>query len=231
MRAENGWTEASGESIDDAIDAVLDIIDLDEEDAEIEVLSESPSEARVRARPLPPAFEEEEAAASDEEKIDVARAFCEGILENFELRGKVDAWVDEEGTVRVELSGRDLAVLIGRRGRTLLGLGELVRTAVQRQTGERARLFVDIEGYRARRRAALADYAVRLARKVVETGTEYALEPMPAGDRKAVHDAVNAIGGAVTFSEGEEPRRYVVISPDATRAGSPAPRARRERRR
>ena len=217
---DSGWVEASGDTVDDAIDAVLDVLDLDEEDTEIEVVAEPPGgPVRVRARPAAEIEEEEilveeEAAASDEEKIEVARAFCEGVLDSFELDGEVDAWIDEDGVLRVDLSGDDLGVLIGRRGKTLQALAELVRTVVLRQTGARTRLFVDVEGYRARRREALASYAVRLAERVARSGVEYALEPMPAGDRKVVHDAVNAIPGAVTFSEGEEPRRYVVISPE-----------------
>ena len=228
---DSGWVEASGDTVDDAIDAVLDILDLDEEDTEIEVVAEPPGgPVRVRARPAPGVEDEEilveEEEASDEEKVEVARAFCEGVLDSFELDGEVDAWVDDDGVLRVELSGDDLGVLIGRRGKTLQALAELVRTVVLRQTGARTRLFVDVEGYRARRREALASYAVRLAERVARSGVEYALEPMPAGDRKVVHDAVNAIPGAVTFSEGEEPRRYVVISPgpDASAASERATR-------
>ena len=222
----DAWVEASGETVDDAIDAVLDILDLDEEDAELEVLS-SASPARVRARPLPDEDEEADEVApededeelpeeevSDEERIEVARAFCEGLLDSFELTGEVDCWVDDDEILRVEFSGSDLGVLIGRRGKTLQSLAELVRTVVQRQTGARTRLFVDIEGYRARRREALSSYALRLAERVVSSGVEFALEPMPAGDRKVVHDTVNGIDGATTFSEGEDPRRYVVISPE-----------------
>ena len=219
------WMEATGDSLDDAIDAVLDLLDLDEEEAEIEALTpDGAVPVRVRARPLLEAevaeqddFEDEE-EATDEEKIEAARSFCEGILDNFELEGDVEVWVDEEGVLRAELSGDNLGVLIGRRGRTLQGLAELVRTVVQRQTGARTRLFVDVEGYRARRRDALTSYAVRLAERVASSGVEYALEPMPAGDRKVVHDAVTPVDGVVTFSEGEEPRRYVVISPEAAPA-------------
>lgn len=241
MKSESGWVEASGETVDEAIDAVLDLLDLDEDDAEIEVFRpaatgrsgrDGQGRVRVRARPRPETtseaelgeeFAEEdepEAEATDEERMEVARGFCEGLLKAFELEGEVDLWVDEEGVLRVEFLGQDLGVLIGRRGNTLQSLAEVVRTVVQRQTFGRTRLFVDVEGYRARRREALAAYALRLGRRVVEDGVEVALEPMPAGDRKVVHDAINVLAGAVTFSEGEEPRRYVVVAPDGVRASA-----------
>lgn len=230
---ERGWVEATGATVDDAIDEVLDLLDLDEDDAEIEVVTPPRGEgagarpARVRARPRPgidvavaaDAAEEDDEefdeAPSDEELVEAATSFVEGLLAALELSGRVEAEVDDDGVLRVEVKGQDLAVLIGRRGRTLQGLAELVRTVVQRQTGGRGRIFVDVEGYRAKRRAALSEYAERLARRVVQSGVEIALEPMMAGDRKVVHDSVNPIAGAVTFSEGEEPRRYVVISPES----------------
>ena len=231
------WVEASGDTVDEAIDAVLDLLDLDEEDAEIEIVTAAgrgrgaPIKAMVRARPRDDLVDEvveddveaeavEEDEVSDDELIEAAQSFCEGMLRSFDLEGDVESWIDEDEVLRVELSGADLAVLIGRRGKTLQSLAELVRTVVQRQTGARTRLFVVVEGYRARRRAALTAYATRLARRVFESGIEVALEPMPAGDRKVVHDTVTSVDGVKTFSEGEEPRRYVVIAPEAAPARS-----------
>jgi spoIIIJ-associated protein len=249
---DEGWVEATGDTVDDAIDAVLDLLDLDEDDTEIEVLPRNRAgRARVRARPRDEEGEDDDDLAlgdvvaaededdddyeddevDDEEKIDIARQFCVGLLESFGLDGNVDAWVDDEAVLRVEIEGRDLGVLIGRRGRTLQSLADLVRTVVQRQTVGRTRLFVDVEGYRAKRRSALHDYAVRLAKRVVESGVEVALEPMPAGDRKVVHDAVGSIPGASTFSEGEEPQRYVVISAGPGTAGAAPARSGGGRRR
>ena len=102
-------------------------------------------------------------------------------------------------------------VLIGRRGQTLDALQELARTAVQRRLRSRVRLLVDVEGYRARRRSSLADYARAIAERAKERGTEIELEPMTAYERKIVHDAVSEIDGASSFSEGEEPNRKVVV--------------------
>ena len=91
---------------------------------------------------------------------------------------------------------------------------ELVRTVVQRQTGGHGvRVHVDVAGYRAKRREALSEFARQLAERVRDEDAEQALEPMSASDRKVVHDVVAEVEGVSTTSEGEDPRRRVVIRP------------------
>ena len=82
----------------------------------------------------------------------------------------------------------------------------------RRQPGmNRARIRVDVGGYRSKRREALSAYVKELAQKVVESGVEKGLEPMNAADRKVVHDAANEVDGVGTISVGDEPRRRVVL--------------------
>ena len=92
----------------------------------------------------------------------------------------------------------------------------MCRTVLQREVagGARARIRVDIGGYRQRRREALAQFARAQAEGVIDDQTQRALEPMGAADRKVIHDTVNDIDGVRTISEGEDPRRRVVIVPD-----------------
>ena len=86
---------------------------------------------------------------------------------------------------------------------------------MQRRTeGHGARINVDVAGYRAKRREALEQFVQELAEKVRDTGRDQALEPMSASDRKIVHDAVAPLDGVGTVSEGEEPRRRVVLKRD-----------------
>jgi spoIIIJ-associated protein len=116
--------------------------------------------------------------------------------------------------VVVEVTGDNLGLLVGPKGATLHAIEELVRTVVQRQTdGHGVRIHVDVAGYRAKRREALADFTRSLAEKVIETGRVQALEPMSASDRKVVHDTAAEIDGVATESEGEDPRRRVVLRP------------------
>jgi spoIIIJ-associated protein len=104
-----------------------------------------------------------------------------------------------------------MGVLIGKRGHTLESIQELVRSSIQRQLGERCAVQVDVEDYRKRRRSRVAGMAGEVGRRVRKTGRPEALEPMPAFERKIVHDAIAELGGLETASEGEGPNRHVVI--------------------
>lgn len=148
------------------------------------------------------------------EQADTGRVFLEGLLSSFGVRGDVDIRTVDEDTVELSVSGDDLGLLIGPGGSTLTAVQEVTRTVVQRQTGGRnGRLLVDVAGYRQKRKAALERFTRSVAEEVKASGVAKSLEPMHAADRKIVHDTVNAIPGVATSSEGEEPRRRVVINP------------------
>ena len=148
--------------------------------------------------------------ATPEEVAETAQEFISGLLAAMGLEGEVGTSVDGT-TAHVDVAGEHLGALIGRRGQTLDALQEVARAAVQRRLRSRVRLAVDVEGYRARRRDSLAEYARDMAERAKERGTEIELEPMTSYERKVVHDAVGEIEGASSFSEGEEPNRKVVI--------------------
>jgi len=146
-----------------------------------------------------------------EEQAQAAEDFTRGLVDAFGTDATVTSRVDEDA-VEVEIEGEQLGLFVGPRGATLSAIEELVRTVVQRQTGGHgARVRVDVGGYRAKRRDALSEFTRQLAQQVVENGREQALEPMTPFDRKVVHDVVAEIDGVTTVSEGEEPRRRVVI--------------------
>jgi spoIIIJ-associated protein len=114
----------------------------------------------------------------------------------------------------VRVDGEDLGLLIGPGGRTLMAVQDLARVAAQRRLGDHdTRLRIDVAGYRERRRTALEKFAVAVAHEVRETGRTKALEPMASADRKVVHDSIHEIEGVASHSDGEEPRRRVVITP------------------
>lgn len=156
----------------------------------------------------------EETEVPIEEQAATAESFTRGLVEAFGADAAVETRVDDD-TVVVEVTGANLGLLVGPRGATLGAMEELVRTVVLRQTGGHgARINVDVGGYRAKRREALTEFSRDLAAKVLETGREQALEPMSAADRKVVHDALVDFEGVTTGSEGEDPRRRVVIRPE-----------------
>lgn len=150
-----------------------------------------------------------------QEQAEVAREFLVGLLASFEADGKVDVREIDEDTIELVVEGgTELRLLIGPGGNTLTAIQEITRRVVQRQTGARnGRLVVDVSGYRRKRKAALARFVEGIAADVKESGVAKALEPMHAADRKVVHDTVNGLDGVSTTSEGEDPRRRVVISP------------------
>jgi spoIIIJ-associated protein len=140
-----------------------------------------------------------------------AEEFTQGLVDAFGAKADVTSTITDD-VVLIEVNGDNIGLLVGPRGATLSAIEELIRTVVQRQTGGHgARLRVDVAGYRAKRREALSEFTRDLAQRVLESGNEQALEPMPAPDRKVVHDVVAEIDGVSTISEGEEPRRRVVI--------------------
>jgi spoIIIJ-associated protein len=160
-------------------------------------------------------------ALSLEEQGDLARKFIEGLVAEMGLRATVTSRPLDDEAVQVAVDGEELGLLVGQGGATLAAIQELTRTVVQRKTGGRTeRILVDVAGYRARRAEALGKFTKKVVDEVISSGQEKALEAMSAADRKVVHDAVNELGGASTRSEGEEPHRYVVISPKLETASS-----------
>lgn len=147
---------------------------------------------------------------------EVGEEFLSGLIAAFGVQGTVTTTALDDGdTLELAVEGDDVGMLIGPRGATLSAIQELTRTVAQRKAGEgQPRILVDVAGYRKDRREALERFTRDVAAQVVATGVVRVLEPMPPADRKVVHDTVNTIDGVSTASEGEEPRRRVVIQPD-----------------
>jgi spoIIIJ-associated protein len=150
-----------------------------------------------------------------EQQGEVATKFLVGLLEKFGLDANVSALRPDDDTVEIRIEGQDLGILIGPKGATLLALQTLTRTAVFNQTnGSNGHIYVDVAGYRAKRAEALARFAAQVAEQVRLSGKRVVLEAMPSPDRKVLHDAIAAIDGVHTVSDGEEPNRRVVVIPD-----------------
>jgi spoIIIJ-associated protein len=155
-----------------------------------------------------------------QEQADIVRSFVEGLVDAFGADATTTVELAEEDTIDVRVDGDDVGLLIGPKGQTLSSMLELTRTVVQRHGvgAKHGRVQLDVGGYRERRRQALERFTQQVAEQVLESGTRKSLEPMNAADRKVVHDTANAIVGVRTVSEGEEPRRRVVIEPAAEEA-------------
>lgn len=174
---------------------------------------------RERSRP-----KKKERAVSDQtreelvpidEQTEMVESFLGGVLTGFGLEGTVATEV-VDGDVQADITGSNLGLLIGPKGGTIRALQEVTRAAAQRHADGREthRINVDVAGYRERRREALGAFARRQGEIVRTEGRRVALEPMGSADRKAVHDAVLDIEGVRSISEGDDPRRRVVLIPD-----------------
>ncbi len=138
------------------------------------------------------------------------------LLEQVRRALGVDASVtvrDEGETSVGTFSGRDVGLLIGKRGQTIDAIEYLANAVLSRGEQERAHVTVDAAGYRARRRATLEDLADRAAGQVLSTGRAVSLEPMSSSERKIVHLYLDPRPDVNTSSEGDEPARYVVVRP------------------
>ena len=171
------------------------------------------NEKREQKREHEPRKSREEDSVVREEQAEIIGAFLRGLLEAFGLEGTVETRVEDD-IIYADVTGGQTEALIGKHGAVLESILELCKTVIQRRTRESARIRLDIGGYRERRREALGIYARRLAEQVLDEQTEIMLEPMNAADRKVIHDAVAEVEGVRTYSEGEEPRRSVVLSPE-----------------
>ena len=153
----------------------------------------------------------EDDLSSLEEEGDIAADYIEGLLDIADLDGDID--MDVEGDrAAVSVVGATLDELVGDDGEVLEALQELTRLAVHRKTGTRARLMLDVGGFRVRRRAELADLGRSVAEEVASSGEPKKLRAMSPFERKIIHDAV-AVAGLRSESEGEEPNRRVVVFP------------------
>jgi spoIIIJ-associated protein len=142
-----------------------------------------------------------------------ASDFLNGLVTAFGVSGTVSIERNED-EIDARVDGDELGLLVGPRGTTLLSIQDLTRVASQRRLGDQeTRLRVDIAGYRERRREALTRFALKVAEDVTATGEPRVLEPMPSADRKVVHDTLVEVTEVQTRSEGEEPRRRIVVEP------------------
>ena len=189
-----------------------DLTDEDLDDDEAEDDDSDASEADGNESATEGNREESSVSFADlEQEGEIAADYVEGLLDIADLDGDID--MDVEGSrALVSVVGATLDELVGRRGEVLEALQELTRLAVHRQTGERARLMLDVGGYRARRREELTEVGRDAAEEVKETGTPKHLSAMTPFERKIVHGAV-ADAGLRSESEGEEPNRRVVVYP------------------
>lgn len=158
---------------------------------------------------------DDRAAGSNQDVLvkegDIAGDYLERLLDLVDYDGDIDLDVEAGRAVVSIDGGDDLEKLVGPRGNVLESLQELTRLAVQQETGTRSRLMLDVAGWRADRRQELRDLGRATAERVLAGDERVRLQPMTPFERKVVHDAVASFDGVHSESEGEDPRRRVVV--------------------
>jgi spoIIIJ-associated protein len=141
------------------------------------------------------------------------RTLVEGVLDELDLEGEVEVREDDERIEAVVSGEDDYGLLIGKRGQTIDALQLLCFQAAFRGTRDRKRVVLDASGYRERRREVLTARADRAAEQALDGSVSVEMDPMSAQERRVVHEHLRERSGIETFSEGDEPRRRVVVAP------------------
>lgn len=180
---------------------------------------EAPAEPMPAAESVPaPTAEPVEAPVeapvmeADPERKEKIETFLTGLLERLEVPAEIKLQVNEAGIYQVELVGKNLGALIGRRGETLDAIQQLTNYAVNRGQSKRIRIHIDAENYRAKREESLQRLARKTAGKALKYRRNMMLEPMNAYERHVIHAALQSYNPAIsTYSTGTEPNRRIVV--------------------
>jgi spoIIIJ-associated protein len=214
----------SARTVEEAVELALKELDVDRDEAEVEVLSRGKAGflgigaelARVRVTRLGAGGPTDAGETGKETAAALATAAVGRILEAAGVnvtRTLRSAHDPEAGGPVIDLAGEDSGLLIGRRGQTLQALQFLVTLIVRRRLGEDVRVVLDVENYRQRRETSLRDMAAKVASRVAQTNRSITLEPMPPADRRIIHTSLAENPEVRTESAGEGENRKVTIMP------------------
>lgn len=232
---------ARGQSVEEAIQSALKQLTLDRDQVEIEVIDEgkkgflgifgsSNAVVEVREKGLHSETVEtkdveeansnhevkqvtEEQTMDDDQSVEEVKKYLETIAKGLDVSDIEVNVIENEKLVTFDLVGSKIAILIGKRGRTLNALQYLAQLALNKNGGVYRSVVVDAEGYRDRRKETLIELANRMADKAVNKDRKVILDSMPAYERKIIHSVLQERGDVSTYSEGVEPHRHIVIKP------------------
>ncbi len=198
--------EASGKTVELAIDNALAQLGLGMDDVEVEILEMGSKgvlglgkkDARVRV-------------SSKETPASYAMGLLRLVLEKMDLPLQANVST-EENLITIAFSGENMGALIGRRGETLDDLQYLVNLAVSKHFEDKYQIVLDAGDYRKGREQTLNELAHKMAAKAIRSGRDVVLEPMNPYERRIIHMALQEESRVRTFSKGEEPYRKVVIA-------------------
>lgn len=183
------------------------------ESVKTETKNEFKKEQDFKKAPKKEVREETELAKVEPATIEACEKFVEDVLNAMNMEEvKVTSTVDEEGALSIIMEGKNMGILIGKRGQTLDSLQYLTNRVANKMQDGYVRVKLDTEDYRRRRKETLENLAKNIASKVKRTRRTVALEPMNPYERRIIHSALQSDPAVSTHSEGEEPYRKVVVT-------------------
>lgn len=219
-------------TVDEAIEAALAELGVSKEEATVEVITEESKgilglgakEAEVKVSAEVPSEDDEEVVyyGDDEnfegdavsEAEDAAVAFVAEVLSGIGIHGNMDSYTEDDA-IYISVTGNDCGAAIGRHGETLEAISYLTNLVANKHSEDRIRVHFDVGGYRAHREKVLTRLASQAAYKVKKTGRKVVMEAMNPAERRIVHSYLQNVNGVTTHSEGEEPNRKVIVTPDS----------------
>lgn len=154
----------------------------------------------------------EEFQDEGDEPAEVLNDLLEEILDGLGLQAEVRV-EQADGVLTGSIEGEDVGLFIGRHGQTIDAVQHLAQRIVFQGGTPDARVVIDADGYRERRAETLRSLALEAAEKALDSGGAIELDPMPASERRLVHEYLRERGDVETHSEGDEPERYLVVEP------------------
>ncbi|NMB40315.1 MAG: protein jag [Firmicutes bacterium] len=202
--------EVSAKTVEEALDEGIKQLGVKKENVDVEIIDE-PRQGLLRFFSSKPAKVRVTVKKHPEKYI---QEFLQNIVEKIGLEGEITLENNEDGVFLLKIKGKDMGLLIGKRGNTLNALQYLSNIVFHRQfANSKERVLVDVENYRHRRKKTLEQLAKNLASKALRTNREVTLEPMAPHERRIIHLALKNNSDVVTSSYGEEPYRKIVIAP------------------
>lgn len=202
------FIEVSAKTVDDAITEASIKLGTTSDKIEVEVI-EKGSTGFLGIKSKPAIIK----ARKKNDTVDNIREFLENVFSAMNMEVTIDIKKAEDDKVyEVELSGKEMGLLIGKRGQTLDSLQYLTNLAVNKHSDGYIKVKIDTEDYRQRRKDTLENLAKNIAYKVKRTKRPVSLEPMNPFERRVIHSTLQGDRYVETHSEGEEPFRHVVVT-------------------
>lgn len=223
----------TGKTVEEAKAAALEELGVSEDQAVVEVVSESEGgflgigkqvEVKVTANVEDSSEESEEEVVyyGDDESYegdevseaeDAAVAFVAEVLSGIGIHGNMDSY-REDDTIYISVTGSDCGAAIGRHGETLEAISYMTNLIANKHSEQRVHVYLDVGGYRKHREQVIKGLADKAVSKVRRSGRKFVMEAMSPAERRIVHSYLQDVNGVTTHSEGFEPNRCVVVTPD-----------------